>query len=399
TYQSILSTMSEFYCQGYTIASEVLFSGLQVKIVHLPTYPFLREEYWVTEKPATAKKNTPREVVDVADELKKVVSSNGYHHGSNGKAVAENGSVTHLAVMSIDEVALHMIKDIISEVVSLPKEKVEDEVALEHYGIDSILTVQVRNMLEEVFGELPAELFFEYPTVKDLTQYFVANYPEELSSLQVDKTPAENDVYEKVAKRVKLDDYLKKLISAVINLPYDQIETDVLLEQYGIDSILMVQLRNQLESDFEELPAELFFEYPSIEMLKGYFETNHSEKLQELESRPLIEEDNAEVTEEASSEPINAVAYLKSLISNSINLPVEKIEGDVSISQYGIDSILIVQLRNQITHDFFELPDDFFFEYQTISEMADALNHGEQVGNESGMNSQKIGPDTEFDMA
>ncbi|KAF6613467.1 acyl carrier protein, partial [Paenibacillus sp. EKM208P] len=50
---------------------------------------------------------------------------------------------------------------------------------LETYGIDSIMITQLNSKLAGFFGELSQTLFYEYQTLRALTEYFVAEYPQE----------------------------------------------------------------------------------------------------------------------------------------------------------------------------------------------------------------------------
>ncbi|NSL86228.1 SDR family NAD(P)-dependent oxidoreductase [Chitinophaga sp. Mgbs1] len=65
--------------------------------------------------------------------------------------------------------------------------------------------------------------------------------------------------------------YLKELLSAVIKLPADAIDADAPFENYGIDSIMVLQLTNHLEQVFGSLSKTLFFEYQNIRELTRYF--------------------------------------------------------------------------------------------------------------------------------
>lgn len=76
---------------------------------------------------------------------------------------------------------------------------------------------------------------------------------------------AEDVVWEKTV------DYFKKLLSSNLKLPVQRIDADAHLEKYGIDSIMIIQLANQLEKTFGPLSKTLFFEYQSIQELTGYF--------------------------------------------------------------------------------------------------------------------------------
>ena len=45
-YQEILYALADFYCQGYSIDWKQLYDGVKPQRIHLPTYPFVREQYW-----------------------------------------------------------------------------------------------------------------------------------------------------------------------------------------------------------------------------------------------------------------------------------------------------------------------------------------------------------------
>lgn len=65
--------------------------------------------------------------------------------------------------------------------------------------------------------------------------------------------------------------YFKNLLADAIKLPAARIEVDAPLDKYGIDSVMAIQLTNQLEKKFGPLPKTLFFEYQNIQSLTGYF--------------------------------------------------------------------------------------------------------------------------------
>ena len=75
-------------------------------------------------------------------------------------------------------------------------------------------------------------------------------------------------------------DYFKNLISSILKIPAHRIQNDELLETYGIDSVVIMQLTNQLEKVFGSLSKTLFFEYPTIDEINQYFVASHIERLQ-----------------------------------------------------------------------------------------------------------------------
>ena len=70
----------------------------------------------------------------------------------------------------------------LSEQLKLPSHKIDPQAALEKYGIDSILAMKLTNQLEKTFGSLPKTLFFEYQTIRDLAEYFVAHHATQLAT-------------------------------------------------------------------------------------------------------------------------------------------------------------------------------------------------------------------------
>ncbi|MGK3962581.1 SDR family NAD(P)-dependent oxidoreductase [Sorangium sp. So ce118] len=73
--------------------------------------------------------------------------------------------------------------------------------------------------------------------------------------------------------------YFKKLLSSVLRASPDRIEADAPMEDYGIDSVMILELTNVLEGEFGPLSKTLFFEYQTIEALAGYFLGAHRTRL------------------------------------------------------------------------------------------------------------------------
>jgi polyketide synthase PksN len=73
--------------------------------------------------------------------------------------------------------------------------------------------------------------------------------------------------------------YFKKILAGAIRLSFSRIEAEAPFERYGIDSLMVIQMTNELEKSFGSLPKTLFFEYRNIRELTGYFLESHAEKL------------------------------------------------------------------------------------------------------------------------
>nr|WP_238651998.1 beta-ketoacyl synthase N-terminal-like domain-containing protein [Paenibacillus piscarius] len=65
--------------------------------------------------------------------------------------------------------------------------------------------------------------------------------------------------------------YLKGLLSQVTGLGTDRIHAGQNLEDYGVDSVAIMEINSLLDKDFPNLPKTLLFEYSNLAGLAGYF--------------------------------------------------------------------------------------------------------------------------------
>jgi polyketide synthase PksL len=81
-------------------------------------------------------------------------------------------------------------------------------------------------------------------------------------------------------------DYLRRQFSALFKLPYGKLDPSAPLEDYGIDSVLAMDLTRQLEKSFGPLSKTLFFEHQTIDELTAYFVRAHAPVLAALFQAP-----------------------------------------------------------------------------------------------------------------
>ncbi|MBY0088466.1 non-ribosomal peptide synthetase [Brevibacillus brevis] len=110
--------------------------------------------------------------------------------------------------------------------------------------------------------------------------------------------------------------YFKKLVSSVIKLPIDRIEADALLEKYGIDSIMVMQLTNELEKTFGSLSKTLFFEYQTIEEIAKYFLAAHGDQMMSILGMDEKETPTASPVKKSSVAQTMVAARAKPIIHN-----------------------------------------------------------------------------------
>ncbi|WP_064201987.1 SDR family NAD(P)-dependent oxidoreductase [Brevibacillus brevis] len=79
--------------------------------------------------------------------------------------------------------------------------------------------------------------------------------------------------------REKSTAYFKQLVGETLKIPFDQIDSSAALEEYGIDSIMIVQMTNVLRKKLHQISTTLFFEYQTIDALVEHFMTTQADEL------------------------------------------------------------------------------------------------------------------------
>ncbi|MGR8931446.1 MAG: SDR family NAD(P)-dependent oxidoreductase, partial [Gammaproteobacteria bacterium] len=76
--------------------------------------------------------------------------------------------------------------------------------------------------------------------------------------------------------------FLKLLLSDEMKIPYEKIESSAPFENYGLDSVVYMQLNRKLEEKFGKISKTLFYEYQNIASLASYFAENHLPEIIEI---------------------------------------------------------------------------------------------------------------------
>jgi len=114
----------------------------------------------------------------------------------------------------------------------------------------------------------------------------------------------------------QVSELLKKTLSDAIGMPPCDIEADVPLETYGINSVMIVDLNRRLDQLFGNLSKTLFFEYKNILELAEYFLSHHQNTLHRI----LGEKDKADYPdkETTTDDSINENVQSTESINNDI---------------------------------------------------------------------------------
>ena len=170
--------------------------------------------------------------------------------------------------MSIDEASRLALRDTVGMVPMKTKSGMIAFNQCLNTGFDQILVMEGDpSMIKKSLFDTPEVAVVIKPEKKEESDDVVTPKLSEKTLLQDEALP------EKVKK------YLSQELSKLVKIPSHKIDPDASLDNYGIDSILSMNLTRQLEKSFGNLSKTLFFEYQTIAQLAEYFIQSHSEKL------------------------------------------------------------------------------------------------------------------------
>jgi len=73
--------------------------------------------------------------------------------------------------------------------------------------------------------------------------------------------------------------YVRQVLSDVLKLPPDRLEDTISFENYGVDSLVVLEINRAFEKDLGRLPATLLFENTTVNALAAYFQSKHANAL------------------------------------------------------------------------------------------------------------------------
>ncbi|WP_181153261.1 SDR family NAD(P)-dependent oxidoreductase [Paenibacillus sp. AR247] len=199
TYRDTLLALADLYCQGYSLDGDRLFGEEPPGFVHLPTYPFAREYYWVKaiqgqENAASAK------VISIREKSDKDLSSRGDREPTLPKdgiipndvriqseqdgQMRTNGR--HDETTALAAAAVGHLRTIVAEVTGVPYDRLEDEASFEEIGLDSLMITGLNAKVEQWIGTLESTLFYQYNNIQQLADYLAVHHKEAVECLLPD---------------------------------------------------------------------------------------------------------------------------------------------------------------------------------------------------------------------
>jgi acyl transferase domain-containing protein/acyl-CoA synthetase (AMP-forming)/AMP-acid ligase II/ubiquinone/menaquinone biosynthesis C-methylase UbiE/acyl carrier protein len=120
-------------------------------------------------------------------------------------------------------------------------------------------------------------------TTAAVKQYGISVQPKQVvEAATTTQPPLSNEPVSKGRLTDNTLDYVKSVFSAVLKLKKNRLDDKANFDQYGVDSLVVLDLNKQFEKDFGKLPTTLLFEHKTLKELTDYFLSEHLERLGEL---------------------------------------------------------------------------------------------------------------------
>ncbi|MFD9093334.1 SDR family NAD(P)-dependent oxidoreductase [Streptomyces collinus] len=164
-------------------------------------------------------------------------------------------------------------------------------------------------------------------------------------------------------------------IAAQLGLPAAEIEPDGELGEYGFDSISLTALADRLNTKHGLAVAPtVFFEHPTPRRLAAHLADRHTPAPSPAAAKPAPP---------GTADLTAVTAAVAAEVSGQLDLPVEEIDADEELGEYGFDSISLTELAGRLNDRYgLTLAPTVFFEHRTLRGLVGHLvdTYGAELG-------------------
>ncbi|MGA1823080.1 MAG: SDR family NAD(P)-dependent oxidoreductase [bacterium] len=163
-----------------------------------------------------------------------------------------------------------------AELLKVDEKELDADVDLGEYGLDSIIMMTVLNRIESLYGDtVEPNALTEYPTIESFAQYLIDQGIVKYESVKT--SPSQEHTKPSIVQSTsgdlqkKVEDDLTGLFAELLKVDEKELDTDVDLGDYGLDSIIMMTVLNRIESLYgDTVEPNALSEYPTIESFAQY---------------------------------------------------------------------------------------------------------------------------------
>lgn len=187
------------------------------------------------------------------------------------------------------------IMKLFGEFMSLPLSVVKMTEDFEQYGINEITMSRYLDTLHQTYECVTSDMFQRFGNLNEIAEYILDNEDELIYGKQEHtEFIEERTVVEDVVSNMEMlpevkgqllertITYLKTILSEEMGVSSQRIKNDVQLEQYGLDSIMIIHLSDLLKEEIARFESTVFFQCTTVLELADYMTEHFSEDLQKI---------------------------------------------------------------------------------------------------------------------
>ncbi|PEU20472.1 hypothetical protein CN526_28270, partial [Bacillus wiedmannii] len=317
-YKDILYALADLYCQGYEIPWEQLFGNIKIRRIGLPTYPFVREQYWTSKsnksrderiplqtnerktKPVIAQQslqpkttntnvskntNKPSGIILSALSDYQIVKSQPTNKPEQSiilklpempllQSKINNKSKTYIqSAFSLESLQKELVMSL-AEILYIEHSNIDIDRQFIDMGMDSIIGVEWIKVVNKQYGiSIKATKIYAYPTIRDFAEFLqeeltkqgdcVADSPETFVSSEYE---TKEPVYLAQSNLVKsLQKELVMSLAEILYMEHSDIDIDRQFIDMGMDSIIGVEWIKAINIQYGvSIKATKIYAYPTI---------------------------------------------------------------------------------------------------------------------------------------
>ncbi|OYO41288.1 hypothetical protein CG709_21275 [Lachnotalea glycerini] len=194
------------------------------------------------------------------------------------------------------QILVNELITMLGELLGVDQSEIGDKTDLREFGLDSITLNEFAEMMNQKLNiDINSTLLFEYPTMKEISEYLLAEYKErieaycaplkheklmqiveEVPTVAVKQEESEND----------LSELLSTMLSTLLGVDESDIDEKTDIREWGLDSISFNEFTDRINQNLgTNINSTLLFEYSTIEEIANYLQKECKTEMSQKKNR------------------------------------------------------------------------------------------------------------------
>ncbi|WP_205297256.1 SDR family NAD(P)-dependent oxidoreductase [Candidatus Pantoea multigeneris] len=158
-------------------------------------------------------------------------------------------------------------------------------------------------------------------------------------------------------------------VIAVTKLDAGDVSASTQLAEYGLDSMMILALNEQLSATFDNLSQTLFYEYADLASIADHLLEQHPEYGVSFASSSLAMRDTQDTGHRSVRDSV--LEFLIAGVTEVTRLDAGEVQAATELANYGLDSMMVLALNEKLTATFGEISQTLFYEYRDLDTLTD----------------------------